>query len=173
MTKRRNIALVGLLALVAGIVIGVGAGSRQWDQSASISALRVSLVAARGRQHTLGTRLATATKSLALAKSQLSAARLRQPVPACPHLIYGADGSIGPIACTVINPPALSWARRIAPQLFHLGPNATPQQVGAAVQPGITFPIECELYQVAQLIRGWQFGVQIVPYCTNLPRTQG
>jgi hypothetical protein len=159
-------------ALVAGLAIGVAVGWQHWDQSSTISALRTSLATAHRRENGLAARLVTQTKRLAATTSALNLARLDQPMPACPHLTYGADGSVGPIACTVVNPPALAWAKKIAPNLFQLGPNAAPAQVTAAVQAGGTLPIDCELYQMAQLLRNWQFGIQVVSYCTNLQRTQ-
>src|SRR5579884_298348 len=53
-------------------------------------------------------------------------------VPACPRPSYSADGNFQPLFCTIDNPAALAYYRRIAPHLEALGADAAPTEVERA-----------------------------------------
>jgi hypothetical protein len=87
-------------------------------------------------------------------------------VPRCPHARYGADGTMGPVFCVVVNPVALLYYEKHAPHLFALGSNATPFQVSRAVRlDKTTLPIECEAFRIQAWRYRWSFGVVPVEYC--------
>jgi hypothetical protein len=81
-------------------------------------------------------------------------------VPACPHLSYSADGNVSPLFCKIDNPAALSVYEKLAPTLFRLGANASPQQVSAALAASktTTNPEKCAAYALAAWWHHWNFG---------------
>jgi hypothetical protein len=86
------------------------------------------------------------------------------PVPPCPQASYGVDGTMGPIFCVVDNPVALRYYGPMGKHLFALGPNASPQQVLAALQADYrksTEPILCETYRLAAWRNHWHFPYSI------------
>jgi hypothetical protein len=92
-------------------------------------------------------------------------------VPACPRPVYSANGNVSPLFCQIDNPVALQFYERLAPRLFALTPNATPQQVGAALVASVTFRHAtnaevCAAYQLAAWWKQWKFAVDpSQPYC--------
>jgi hypothetical protein len=80
------------------------------------------------------------------------------------QLLFGADGSVGPITCANGDLNALAW-QEIAkgnPLVMTLGPYATPGQVTEAMCADMrnsTIPIETSAYKISALYYGWQFGV--------------
>jgi hypothetical protein len=92
-------------------------------------------------------------------------------VPSCPRPVYSANGNVSPLFCQIDNPVALQFYERLAPRLFALGPNATPQQVGAALTASVTFRHAtnmevCAAYQLAAWWKQWKFDVDpSQPYC--------
>jgi hypothetical protein len=103
-------------------------------------------------------------------------------VPACPHFSYGADGTAGPIFCTIDNPVALKYYAAALKPLLALGANASPGQVqsklawemrhggpGKEVLTG-TYPIQCQVFQLAAHYWRWSFSYT-PPYCSIPPNT--
>jgi hypothetical protein len=92
-------------------------------------------------------------------------------VPACPRPVYSANGNVSPLFCQIDNPVALQFYQRLAPRLFALNPNATPQQVGSALVASVTFRHAtneevCAAYQLAAWWKQWKFAVDpSQPYC--------
>lgn len=92
-------------------------------------------------------------------------------VPACPRPVYSANGNVSPLFCQIDNPVALQFYERLAPRLFALNANATPQQVGAALVAAGTFRHAtnaeiCAAYQLAAWWKQWKFAVDpSQPYC--------
>lgn len=92
-------------------------------------------------------------------------------VPACPKLFYAVDGTISPLFCTIDNPTALKYYAKPLKPLLALGPNASPLAVENELKKNFaltgTFPIQCEVYQLAQHRWGWNFAVgPVVPHCS-------
>jgi hypothetical protein len=103
-------------------------------------------------------------------------------VPACPHFSYGADGTAGPIFCTIDNPAALHYYALALKRLLALGPNASPGQVQSVlawenkhggphgeVLTG-TYPIQCQVFQLAAHYWRWQL-FYAPPDCSIPPNT--
>jgi hypothetical protein len=101
-------------------------------------------------------------------------------VPACPHLAYGADGTIGPLLCTIDNPVALKYYATALKPLLALGPNANPAQVENVLAQEFrvhnhhaitgTYPIQCQVFQLAAHRWRWRF-FYAPPYCSLPPNT--
>ena len=129
---------------------------------ATVAALAVGVMigAATMSMHQPGT--ASAAPGKGNGKGQaVSTARF---VPACPRPVYSANGNVSPLFCQIDNPVALQFYERLAPRVFALGPNATPQQVGAALSATVTFrhatnPEICAAYQLAAWAKQWKFVV--------------
>ena len=87
-------------------------------------------------------------------------------VPPCPHPSYGANGNMGPLFCVIDNPMALRYFAPIAKHTFALGPDASPEDVTAALaadlKHGGTGPIICSIYQLASWRNHWHFGISPV-----------
>ena len=80
--------------------------------------------------------------------------------PPCPHPVYGADGTMGPLFCVIDNPLALRYYAASGRHTFALGPDATPTQVVAALKKDFsTLPITCSVYRLAAWRNHWSFGV--------------
>ncbi len=83
------------------------------------------------------------------------------------QLQFGADGTVGPATCDDGSVNRLAWeylVKEADPSVFKLGPNATPEQVQAALCDDlITFPIAALTYELAQTYYGWSFGIDPVP----------
>ena len=80
--------------------------------------------------------------------------------PSCPQARYGVDGTMGPVFCVVDNPVALNYYAKFGRHLFALGPNASPDQVVAAIRADdhdSTLPILCETYRLAAWREQWRF----------------
>jgi hypothetical protein len=102
--------------------------------------------------------------------------------PACPHFSYGADGTAGPIFCTIDNPAALHYYAAALEPLIALGPNATPGQVQSKLAWEMrhggpdgdvltgTLPIQCQLFQLAAHYWRWSF-FYTPQYCSLPPNT--
>jgi hypothetical protein len=90
-------------------------------------------------------------------------------VPACAHPLYTADGNMTPLFCKIDNPLAVSFYRKIAPKVFALGANASPQRVTralSATEKHATFPELCAVYKLVSWWRHWHFGISPgQPYC--------
>jgi hypothetical protein len=88
-------------------------------------------------------------------------------VPACPHISFAVDGTIGPLFCTIDNPVALRYYAAALKPLLALGPNTTPGQVEAVLASEFrvhnghaltgTYPIQCEVFQLAYHRWRWSF----------------
>lgn len=163
-----KLVLIGLGGLWIGIAIGSAGGWFAHNQSGTISTLRAQLRSSESNQKQRTQELADAQSQLNEKLAALDAARKQLSLVKCPSLSYGVDGSVAPVSCTIPSPAAVAWAKKADPGLFRLGPNASPQQVQTAVQPGGTIPIECELYQLGQLINRWTFGAPVVQYCNPI-----
>ena len=131
-------AVATMAALAAGVVIGAAAMSLHQPGAAG---------AAPGKGNGKG----PAPKAAAF-------------VPACPRPVYSANGNVSPLFCQIDDPVALQFYERLAPRVFALGPNASPQQVGAALAASVTFRHAtnaevCAAYQLAAWWRQWKFAV--------------
>lgn len=83
-------------------------------------------------------------------------------VPACPTPLYTADGNVSPLFCKIDNPLAVRFYKSIAPNVFALGPDASPSQVEDALKVADahgTNPEMCAVYQLAAWWKHWRFGV--------------
>jgi hypothetical protein len=106
--------------------------------------------------------LASAALAAGLTSAATSAASSSssQLTPPCPSPDYGADGSMGPLFCVVDNPVALHYYAHLGRHVFALGPDATPEQVIAAVKKDYsTNPITCSVYRLAAWKNQWHFAI--------------
>jgi hypothetical protein len=82
-------------------------------------------------------------------------------------LQFGANGTVGPVTCSDGAVNRLAWeyiVEEADPKTFTLGPNATPEQVAAALCDDlITYPIAGMIYEIASAYYGWSFGLDPVP----------
>ena len=84
-------------------------------------------------------------------------------LPSCPHLSYGVDGTIAPLFCKIDNPAAIAYYKPRFPHLFALGPNASPEQVDAAMKRDRgSIPTTCSAYVLWQWRWHWHFAVDPV-----------
>jgi hypothetical protein len=111
-----------------------------------------------------------------------SASATQAFVPECPHFDRGADGTVGPIFCTVDNPAALRYYAAALRPLIALGADARPGRVrsvlaweyrhggphGEALTG--TLPIQCEVFQLASHYWRWSFSYT-PQYCAPPPNT--
>jgi hypothetical protein len=143
-----RLVLATVVALAVGVL--VGAAAMTLDQPAPASAAHGKPPAPHGK-----------------------GAKAAAFVPACPRPVYSANGNVSPLFCQIDNPVALAFYQRLAPRLFALGPNATPDQVGTALAAASTIQhatnLEaCAAYQLAAWWRQWHFAVDpSQPYCTG------
>jgi hypothetical protein len=156
------------LAVLCAAALGGVAGwqfARHPDNSpkldAQIHRLRDDVTLARNAEQGIRARLTLADKQLA----KEAADRIQPP---CPSPQYGADGTAGPLFCEAVDPVVLAYYRKAYPQMFKLGPNATPSQVEAVLEdhPN-TLPIECDAYTLAHALNGWSFGIEPVRGCST------
>lgn len=91
--------------------------------------------------------------------------------PSCPRGTYSPDGNFSPLFCTIANPQALVFYGHLMPPLFKLGPNASPNQVLAAIRrsPYVTGPELCQAYKLAAFAEGWRFA----SFGSQLPMKNG
>jgi len=143
-----RLVLATVVALAVGVIVGAGAMSL--DQPEAANAAHGGPPAGHGKPQ----------------KAQAF-------VPACPRAVYSANGNVSPLFCQIDNPVALTFYQRLAPRLFALGPNASPQQVGTALVAATTIQhatsLEaCAAYQLAAWWRQWHFAVDpSQAYCTG------
>jgi hypothetical protein len=64
-----------------------------------------------------GSRTVTETRTAVVAKTVPFS-------PPCAHPNYGADCTMGPVFCVVVNPRARRYYAKLEPRLLALGPNA-------------------------------------------------
>jgi hypothetical protein len=87
------------------------------------------------------------------------------------QLEHAVDGTVGPLTCEGGKINQLAWqqyAGDLDSLTLSLGPNATPEQVAHALcsdlrESGATYPIVGQLYEIAKLYYGWQFGIDPTP----------
>ena len=86
------------------------------------------------------------------------------------QLEHAVNGTVGPLSCAGGSLNQLAWehvAEAYEPETFTLGPNATPDEVGAALCEGlVTIPIADMIYDLAQLYYGWSFALEPDPAST-------
>ncbi len=107
----------------------------------------------------------TATSTVPSDRTPLPPATVAPVVAECSQqLMYGADGSFGPLTCDAgeqLNVLAWNAAAALHPLIMSLGPDATPGQVNTALcadLPHSTIPIETDTYHMAAMYYGWSFG---------------
>ena len=59
----------------------------------------------------------------------------------------------------------LAFYNKVYPDLFNLGPGATPDQVTVLRDHPSTLPIECHAYILAHTLNHWSFAIRPVQYC--------
>ncbi len=80
---------------------------------------------------------------------------------------FGANGTVGPLTCADGSVNRLAWeyiAEELNPVTFTLGPDATPEEVAAALCEDLdTYPIAEMIYEISSAYYGWSFGLDPVP----------
>lgn len=121
-----------------------------------------------GRRAAIATAIATAAIAAAIVGTAFGVQSMSYFEPACPRLVYTADGNVQPLFCSIDNPAALAFYRGLAPHLMALGATASPSDVERALEldsKRTTLPELCSAYALMEHRWRWNFGVTPITNC--------